>query len=166
MCVSSWVVSDTLQPHGLQHTRLPCPSPSPGVCSNSCPLRGLVASNHLIPCRPLLLPSIFPSIRVFSYELPLHIRWPKDWSFNFSINPSNEWASLGWDGKESTCNVGDLCSIPMLGRSPGDGNDHPLQYSDLENSMDCIVHGVAKSQTRLSNFHFHFVQWIFRVDFL
>ena len=51
---------------------------------------------------------------------------------------------------------GDLGSIPGLGRSPGEGNGNSLQYSGLENSMDFIVHGVAKSQTRLSNFHFHF----------
>ena len=56
--------------------------------------------------------------------------------------------------KESTCNVGDLGSIPGLGRSPGEGKGYPLQYSGLENSMNCIVHGVTKSQTRLSDFHF------------
>ena len=49
-------------------------------------------------------------------------------------------------GKESACNAGDLGSIPGLGRSPGEGKGYPLQYSGLENSMDCIVHGVAKSQ--------------------
>jgi len=57
-------------------------------------------------------------------------------------------------GKEPTCNVGDLGSIPGLGRSPGEGKGYPLQYSGLENSIGCIVHGVSKSQTRLSNFHF------------
>ena len=51
-------------------------------------------SNHLIFCRPLLLPSIFPSIRVFSKESILHIRWPKDWSFGFSISPSNAYSEL------------------------------------------------------------------------
>ena len=56
-------------------------------------------------------------------------------------------------GKESACNVGDLGSIPELGRSPGEGKSYPLQYSVLENSMDCIVHGVAKSWTQLSDFH-------------
>ena len=56
-------------------------------------------------------------------------------------------------GKESTCNAGDPCSIPGLGRSPGEGKGYPLQCSGLENSMDCIVHGVTKSQTQLSNFH-------------
>ena len=61
----------------------------------------------------------------------------------------------GSAGKESACNVGDLDSIPGLGRSPGEGKSYPFQYSGLENSMGCVVHGVAKSRTRLSNFHFH-----------
>ena len=55
--------------------------------------------------------------------------------------------SYGSAGKESACNAGDLSSIPGLGRSPGEGKGSPLQYSGLENSMDCIVHGVAKSRT-------------------
>ena len=59
----------------------------------------------------------------------------------------------GSAGKESACSVGDLGSIPGLGRSPGEENGYPLQYSDLENSMDCIVHGVSKSWTQLSDFH-------------
>ena len=58
----------------------------------------------------------------------------------------------GSAGNESACNVGDLSSIPELGRSPGEGNGYALQYSGLENSMDCIVHRVAKSWTRLSSF--------------
>ena len=60
----------------------------------------------------------------------------------------------GSAGKESARNAGDLSSIPGLGRSPGEGKGYPLQYSGLENSMDYTVHGVAKSQTRLSDFHF------------
>ena len=60
----------------------------------------------------------------------------------------------GSAGKESACSAGDLVSIPGLGRYPGEGNGYPLQYSGLKNSMDCIVHGVPKSQTRLSNFHY------------
>ena len=63
----------------------------------------------------------------------------------------------GSAGKESDSNVGDLGSIPRLGRSPGEGKGYPLQYYGLENSMDYIDHGVAKSQTRLSYFHFHFI---------
>ena len=59
-------------------------------------------------------------------------------------------------GKESACNAGDLGLIPGLGRSPGEGNGNPFQYSCLENSMDCVVHGAAKSWTQLSNLHFHF----------
>ena len=57
--------------------------------------------------------------------------------------------------KESACNAGDLGSIPGLGRSPGEGKGYPLQYSGLGNSMICIVHGVAKSWTQPSDFHFH-----------
>ena len=56
-------------------------------------------------------------------------------------------------GKQSACNTGDLGSIPGLGGSPREGKGYPLQYSGLENSMDCIVHGVAKSRTRLSDFY-------------
>ena len=63
----------------------------------------------------------------------------------------------GSAAKKSACNAGDLGLIPGLGRRPGEGKGYPLQYSGLENSMDCIVHGVAKSRTRLSDFHFHFV---------
>ena len=64
------------------------------------------------------------------------------------------WMVLCSVGKESACNAGDLGSIPGLGRSPGEGNSYPLQYSGLESFMDCIVHGVAKSWTLLSQFHF------------
>ena len=59
----------------------------------------------------------------------------------------------GSDGKEFTCNARDLGSISGSGRFPGEGNGYPLQYSGLENSMDCIAHGVAKSRTQLSDFH-------------
>ena len=87
-------MSDSLQPHGLQHTRPPCPSPAPGVYSNSCPL-SVTPSNRLILCHLLFLsPSIFPSIRVFSSQSVLHIRWPKYWSFSFSIHPSYEYSGL------------------------------------------------------------------------
>ena len=85
------VVSDSLQPHGLQHARLPCPSPYSRVYSNSCPL--VMTSNHLIFCHPfLLLLSIFPIIRVFSNESALHMRLPKYWSFSISL--PNEYSGL------------------------------------------------------------------------
>ena len=61
-------------------------------------------------------------------------------------------------GKESACNAEDPGSIPGLGRSPGEGNGYPVQYPGLENSMDCIVHGVAKRWTQLGDFHFHFMK--------
>ena len=85
----------TLRPHRLQHTRPPCPSSTPGVHPNPCPFDSVMPSNHLILCCPLLLPpSIFPSIRVFSNESAIHIRWPKYWTFSFNINPSNEHPGL------------------------------------------------------------------------
>ena len=60
----------------------------------------------------------------------------------------------GSDGKVSVCNAEDMGSIPGLGRSLGEGKGYPLQYSGLEDSTDCIVHGVAKSRARLRDFHF------------
>ena len=84
----------TLPPHEPQHARPPCPSPTPGhelVMS----IELVMPSNHLILCLPLLLlPTIFPSIRVFSNEAAHHIRWPKYWSFSFSICSSNEHSGL------------------------------------------------------------------------
>ena len=92
----SHVQSNSLQPHALQHTRLPCPSLSPGVCSNSCPLSQWCHPSISSCYSLLLLPSIFPSIRVFSNESALRIRWPEDWSFSFSfsISSSNEYSGL------------------------------------------------------------------------
>ena len=88
------VMPDSLQPHGLQHTRPPCPSPTPRVYSNSCPSSQWCHRN-ISSCHPLLLlPLIFSSIRVFSNESALHIRWPNYWSFSFSISPSNEYSGL------------------------------------------------------------------------
>ena len=88
------VGSNSLWPHGLQHIRLPCPSLFPGAYSNSS-IESVTPSNHLILCGPLLLlPPIFPSIRVFSSETALRIRWSKYWSFSFSISPSNENSGL------------------------------------------------------------------------
>ena len=88
------VVSDSLRPHEPQHARPPCPSPTPGVDQNPCPLSQWCHPT-ISSCRPLLLqPSIFSSIRVFSKESALHIWWPKYWSFSFSISPSSEHSGL------------------------------------------------------------------------
>ena len=87
------VVSDSLQPDGLQHFRLPCSSPTPGVYPNSSPLSWW--------CQPTISSSIFPSIRVFSSESALHIKWPKDWTFaSASVLPMNiqDWFPLGLAG--------------------------------------------------------------------
>ena len=95
MCVqfSHSVVSDCFRPHGLQHTMLLCSSPIPEFIETH--VHELpIPSNHLIFCCPLLLPLIFPSIRVFSNESVLCIRWPKYWSFSFNISPSNEHPGL------------------------------------------------------------------------
>ena len=202
-------MSNPLWPHGLQDARLPCPSPIPRVCSNSCP--------SSLWCHPTISSSVipfssclhFPRNRVFSNETVLCIRWPKYWSFSFSISPSNEYsglisfrmnwfnflaiqgtlksllqhhslkASILWRSAFFTVQLshlykttgktiaplgaqlvknpptGDLGLIPGLGRFPGEGKGYSIQYSDLENSKDCIVHGVPKSGTWLSDFHFH-----------
>ena len=80
-------MSNSLQPHGLQHARPPCPSPTPGVYSNSCSLSWWC---HPTISSSVLPPSVFSSIRVFSNESALRIRWPKYWSFSYKISPSNE----------------------------------------------------------------------------
>ena len=84
-----------MQPHGLQHASFPCSSPTPRAYSNLCPLsqwcHPTISSSVILL---LLLPSVFPSIRVFSNELVLWIRWPKYWSFSFNISPSNEYSGL------------------------------------------------------------------------
>ena len=167
-------------------------------------IESVMPSNHLILCHSLfLLPSNSPSIRVFSNESVLFIRWPKYYSFSFSISPSNEYsglisfrmdwfdilaiqgalksllqhhsskASILWCSaffivqlshpymttektialtRQTTCNAGDLGWIAGSGRSPGEGNCNPLQYSSLENPMDrgawrAAVHVITNRQT-------------------
>ena len=115
-------MSDSSRPHGLQPTRLLCPWDSPGKSTG-------------VDCHFLLHP------RFDSWVGKIH--WRKD----RLPTPVFLGFPYGSAGKESACNVGDLGSIPGLGRSPGEGKGYSLQYSGLENSTDCIVHGVAKSQT-------------------
>ena len=127
-------MSDYLQPHGLQHARLPCPSPTPGAYSNSMSIESVMPSNHLILCHPLLLlPSIFPSIRVFSNESVLCIRRPKYWSFSFSISPSNEysgWVSFRMDWLDLFAVQGTLKSLHQ---------HHSSKASILQHSTSFIV---------------------------
>ena len=96
----------------------------------------VATSNHLnFCCAPLLLPPIFPRIRVFSNELAYQVHKILEGFPDSSV------------GKESTCNAGDSSSIPGLGRLTGEGKGYPLQYSGLENSMDCIIRGITESDT-------------------
>ena len=89
------VVSDSLQPHEPQHARPPCPITNSRSPPKPMSIESVMPSNHLILRRPLLLlPSIFPSTRVFSNESALHIRWPKYWSFSLHISPSKEHPGL------------------------------------------------------------------------
>ena len=148
-----YVVSDSLGPHELRYTRLPCPSLSPGVCSNSCPLSQR--------CHPTISSSVIPfssCLQSFpaSESLPMSGIFASGGqsigaSALVSVLPMNEVLPQGlplWlTCKESAHKARDLGSIPGLGSFPGEGNSCPLQYSGLENSMDCIVYGVAKSWT-------------------
>ena len=126
------VVYISLRLHGLQHDRLPCPSPSPRICSNSCPLNQWfhpTISSYVV----LLLPSIFPSIRVFYKESVLPIRWPKYWSFSFSISPSSEYSgliSLGLTG---------LISL----QSPRDSQESSLtpQFKSINSLVLSLLYG-------------------------
>ena len=88
-------MSDSLRPHGLQHARPPCPSPTPRIYQNPCPLSWWchpTISSCVIPFNSCL--QSFPASGVFSNESALHIRWSKIWSFNFNISPSNEHPGL------------------------------------------------------------------------
>ena len=91
---SCYVVSGSLRPSELQHTRLPCRSLSPWVCSHSTSIESMMPSSHLIHCRLLPLPSIFPTIKVFSNTSAFQIRWPDYSSGSFSISPPSEYS--GW----------------------------------------------------------------------
>ena len=86
LCLTLW------HPRELEHTSLPCPSLSPGVCSDSCALSRWCHPTISSSVVPFSSCSVFPSIRVFSNESALHIRWPKYWSFSFNISPSNEYS--------------------------------------------------------------------------
>ena len=126
-------MSDYLQPHELQHARLSCPSPSPGACSNSCPLSRWWTSNHFILCHPLLfLPSIFLIIRVFSNESALHIRWLKIGASAsatvFSMNIQG-WFLLGLTG-----------FISLLSRGLSTVFSTP-QFKSINSSTLCLLYG-------------------------
>ena len=89
----------------------------------------------------------------YNFLLDSHTQISLYWDMIFFLHPNI--STMAQAGKESTCNAGDLGSIPGLGRSPEEGKGYPLQYSGLENSMDCVVHGVTKSWIRLNNLDKH-----------
>ena len=118
-------MSNCMQPHGRQHARLRCISLSSQSLPKFLSAELVMLSIHFILCRPLLRPSIFRSIRIFSSELALHIRWPMYWSFSFIISPSNEYScliSLGLTG---------LISLQSKGLSKNLLQQHRLKASIL-----------------------------------
>ena len=146
---------------GLEQTA-PCPPPpaskttSP-LSSLSCDAKGLGHGAFSLPLGSLPLFSFHSALPCSCLFFSL-VQSLQPWDlFCYCRDPLG--FPGGSAGKESACNVGNPGSIPGLGRSPREGNDYPLQYSGLENSMDCIVHGVAKSWTQLSNFHFQSFQY-------
>ena len=177
-------MSDSMWPHGLQHARLLCPSPPPRVCPSSYSLnqwRYLTISSPAA-LFSFCLQSFQTSesalrirwARYWSFGFSISpsneysglISFKIDWFDLSAIQDtklrgkksiffySQHFCPDSSVGKESTCNEGDLSLMSGLGRSPGEGKGYPLQYSGLENSMDCIGHGVAKSWTWLSTFTF------------
>ena len=157
----SYVVCKTLQlcltfcdPHGLWPARLLCPRDSPGkntgvVChilQEIFPIQGSLTS-------PALTGGFFTTSATWE-ACKFMLTWKKYDTKTLTCEYSKITTFVAQPIKESTCNVGDPGSIPGLGRSPGEGKGYLLQYSGLENFMDCIVHAVANNWTRLNDFHF------------
>ena len=153
------VVSDSWRPHGLQPTRLLCPWDFPGKSTgvgchcflrwNTLALYKSCLCNSVWKTPPVLSQCVHQRTVAFNSCLQHH---------RSKTQISKECFPGGSAGKESACNVGDPGSIPRLGRSPGEGNSNPLQYSHLENSMDggawrAAVCGITKRRTRLSDYH-------------
>ena len=126
-------MSDSLRPHESQHTKPPCTSPTPGSSFRLMSIESVMPSSHLILCRPLLLlPPIFPSIRVFSNESALCLRCPKYWSFSFSIIPSkkNPRADLLQNG---------LVGAPCSPRDSQESSPTP-QFKSINSSALGLLH--------------------------
>ena len=185
LLLSCFSVSDSVWPHRWQPTRLPRPWDSPGkntrvgchflpqcmkVKSESEATQSCLTLSKPMDCSTAgsSVHGIFQA-RGLEWGAIAFSTSRKIWSVHKNCISDIQWQTTatitaichqgfagGSSGKESACNVGDLGSIPGLGRSPREGNGYPLQCSGLENSLDCIVHDVAKSQTQHSDFHFTF----------
>ena len=158
-------MSDSVRPHRRQPTRLPHPWDSPGKNTG-------VGCHFLLQCMKVKSESEFAQ-SCPTLSDPMDCSLPGSSIHGIFQARVLEWGAItfsdrlpisvflgfpcGSAGKETPCNVGDLGSIPGLGRSPGEGKGYPLQYSSLENSMDYIVCGVEKSWTQLSDFPFPFL---------
>ena len=124
------VVSDSATPWTAAHPRPPCPSPTPGVHPNPCPLSWWchpTISSSVVP----FFSSIFPNIKVFSNESALHIRWPKYWSFSFKISPTNEHPGL----ISFRMDWLDLLAVPPF--TPKHTWKRPPHWNGCSNSMLC-----------------------------
>ena len=135
LLLSCQVRSNSFWPHGLQHARLPCPSLTDSWrLLRFMSLESVVLSNRLILCCVfLLLPSVFPSIRVFSNESVLRIRWPKYWNFSFSISSSNEYSGL------ISCKIDWYDLLAVQGTLKGFLQHHSSKASILQHSAFFIV---------------------------
>ena len=199
------IVSDSLPPHWLKHTRPPCPSPTSGACSNSCPSSWWchwTISSSVVSSLPQSFSasgssqmrqfftsggqSMGDSASAWSFQEIFRTDFLQDWLVGslvvqgtlksllqlHSTKASNLQCSAflmvqlshpfpcgfpcGSAGKESTCNAGDLSSTPGLWRSSGEGKAYLLQYSGLENSMDCVSMGlqrVGHDQVTITHIH-------------
>ena len=135
------------------------------------PIKSVMPSSHLILCRLRFLFPFSPKGGVTCISEVINVSPSSLDSSLCFIQPCISPDVLciygfprGSDVKESACNVGDLGSIPGLGRCPREGKCYPLPYSGLENSMSCIVHEVTKSRTLLSDFHFHFLHSAYKLN--
>ena len=127
-------MSNSLQSRRLQHARLSCPSPTPGACW-LVSIELVMPSNRLILCHPLLLlPSISLSIRIFSKESVLRMRWSKYWSFSFRISPSNEYSWL------ISFNIDWLDLLAVQGTLKSLLQHHSSKASILRHSAFFVVH--------------------------
>ena len=139
-----------------EHTDRPASGLMSFLCGTSFPESGcrLAEPAMHVACRNLPNPARSQNKKCVFHSCPdFEECWEKV-LWNNSVGLLTPGSPCGSAGKESACNAGDLGSIPGLGRSPGEGKGYPLQYSGLESSRDCIVHGAAKSQTWMTDFHF------------